>query len=155
MPLSSYVLTSDHLQDTPLLFPQPWHLWSSLQSFDFSCDQSTCCRTLLWEKMTISTKRQDPQNQSFRMTIILPSFRCKIKPIGVGYPGKHVKHIFSLQINLHEVIHKQRTNSIENIYAVPFRFTASDTHNCCCCQEVLWMSVSIQHKRTCPQYLII
>lgn len=124
MPQSTYVLTSDHLQDTlcssPIL-----DTCSLLPSRALTSVITNQPAVELWSEerqQFLATLKgrslSKPVIQKAMLTTILPSFRYKTKPIGVVYPGKHVKPIFSFQLNSHGVIHGQRANSIENTQLV-------------------------------------
>lgn len=88
IPQSSYVLTSEHLQDTPLLFPQSRHLFSSsLQGLDFNLTNQSAVGLHSREKWQLALKGRSllkPVIQKAMLTTILQSFRYIIKPIGVS-----------------------------------------------------------------------
>lgn len=122
MPQSSFVLSSDHLQNTSLLFPHPYtcSLFPSRAFTSVVITQAAVglCSEERWQLAQKDRSLLKPVIQKAMLTTILPSLRYKTKPIGVVYPGKHVKPIFFFQLNLHGVIHKQRTSSIEDTQLV-------------------------------------
>lgn len=122
MPQSSFVLSSD-LFRTPhccSLIPDTCSLFPSRAFTSVVITQAAVglCSEERWQLAQKDRSLLKPVIQKAMLTTILPSLRYKTKPIGVMYPGKHVKPIFSFQLNLHGVIHRQRTSSIEDTQLV-------------------------------------